>query len=231
MPHRAVSVVSQTLRRYFTQRKVPTPKGASSVSKHRPDSPLAHAQRRLHDAVTALAEPTPIWEAGICRYSPPLYTRLRGSLRGQPTRLGRRVPSSRLPCRTDVLALLLDIDGTTARWHPHGKTTLDRLRELAAQDRRPQDCELLDDYRTRIEAWCHSAAELVADKPPEVALRLPCPSCGTRFIYRPSNGESVRTWALRVSEDGARCQSCDATWAPEQFEFLATLLGCPALPA
>ena len=33
-----------------------------------------------------------------------------------------------------------------------------------------------------------TAAELLGDKSPEVALRLPCPTCGARFVYRNWNG-------------------------------------------
>jgi hypothetical protein len=36
---------------------------------------------------------------------------------------------------------------------------------------------------------------------------------------------------LRVSEAGARCLACRATWEPAKLEFLAKLLGLPALPA
>ncbi|MBU3749813.1 MAG: hypothetical protein FGM52_05080, partial [Mycobacterium sp.] len=79
--------------------------------------PLMLSTRRLREAVTALVEPIPIWDGGTCRWSDALYWRLRGSLRGQPGRSGRRVPDSRLPCRADVLTLLIDIDMTAAEWH------------------------------------------------------------------------------------------------------------------
>ena len=57
-------------------------------------------------------------------------------------------------------------------------------------------------------------------------LHVPCPRCGERFAYRRDNaGERVRVLALRVSEHGRRCQGCQAFWPPEQFEWLARLLG------
>ncbi len=197
------------------------------------EQPLVLSQRRLREAIHALAEPIPVWDGGVCRWSDAVYWRLRGSLRGQPTRSGRRVPDSRLPCRADVLTLLIAIDMTAAEWEPNGKGTVERLRQVAAQDRRPQDCELLDGISATVEAWTLKAVELLGDKSPEVALRLPCPSCGSRFVYRNHNGENVRSWALRVSEDGARCLApkCEATWPSDQLEWLARLLGCPALPA
>lgn len=137
---------------------------------------------------------------------------------------------SRLPCHTSVLALLIDTDMTVAEWQPTGQGTVERLHRLRDKSWRPQDCGLLEAHTAQLARWAVTAAELLRDRPPEVALRLPCPSCGRRFFYRQTNGESLRTWALRVSEDGARCQACDAAWLPERFEFLARLLGCPALP-
>jgi len=57
------------------------------------------------------------------------------------------------------------------------------------------------------------------------------PSCGARFVYRQGAGESVRSWALRVSEDGCECSGCRAFWPPEEFHWLARLLGCVPLPS
>ena len=204
------------------------------------DGSLELSTKRLADAVHRLAEPIPIWHGGVCRLTPPLYVRLRTALRGEPSRSARRLPSSRLPCRGDVLALLVDIDSTAAGWTVNGERTLRRrnvspdtmarLRQLAAHKYRPQDCSTLDGWTAALEAWTLTAAELLGDKQAEVALRLPCPRCSKRFVYRLSAGESVRSWALRISEDGARCQSCRAAWQPSEFEWLAKLLGCPELP-
>lgn len=73
------------------------------------------------------------------------------------------------------------------------------------------------------------AVELLGDQPVEVALRMPCPSCGRKFVYRLHHGDTVRMWALRVGENGARCLGCNAEWETDQFEFLARLLGLPSL--
>jgi hypothetical protein len=109
--------------------------------------------------------------------------------------MGRRraVPSSRMPCRTDVLALLCDIDQAVAGWEPDAKGTLERLHRLAGHGYRPQDYELLRGYCSAIEGWVLRAAELLGDSAPVVALRLPCPSCGEQFVYRRNgSGELVR---------------------------------------
>jgi uncharacterized protein with PIN domain len=89
---------------------------------------------------------------------------------------------------------------------------------------------LIDGYSVQIEKWVLAAAELLGDRAPAVALRLPCPSCGERFVYRHNAGESVRSWALRMPEDGCDCLGCRAFWPPEEFHWLARLLGCAPLP-
>jgi hypothetical protein len=195
------------------------------------DGPLALSRRQFGRAVAALAEPLPIWDGGAARLVPPVYSRLRGALRGATAQFGRRMPSSRPPCHTRVLSLLVDIDQAAAEWEPDEPDTLARLRAAAERDRRPQDCSLLDGYTARVEGWTLEAVEVLGDKPPEVALRLPCPRCDKRFVYRLSAGENVRSAALRVSEAGARCLACRASWEPAKLEFLAKLLGLPALPS
>jgi hypothetical protein len=116
-------------------------------------------------------------------------------------------------------------------WEPHGKSTIDRLHALAGRGRRPQDCALIDGYCARLQRWVMAATELLAETP-KVFLDVPCPSCGARFAYRRNgSGELVRTRALRVDEDGCTCLACSASWPPDRFEWLARLLGCPALPA
>jgi hypothetical protein len=198
-----------------------------------PDNPLAAARRGLAEAVFALAEPQPIWVGGICRWADPVYVRLRDALKGSKVIGRRQVPDSRLPCRTDILTLIIELDMTVAEWQPDGEGALDRLRRLRDRAWRPEDIELLESHHAQLQRWTVTAVELLGDTAPTVALRLPCPACGTKHVYRRNQvGETVRVWALQVSEDGCRCQRCHAAWQPEQFEFLATrLLGLPALPA
>jgi len=192
------------------------------------DGPVVAARRRFTDAVHALADPQPSWVDGTCHWTPAVYTRLRRALRGQPVS-SRQVPQSRLPCHAGVLALLVEIDDGVAGWLREGFGTPDKLGRLRDRTWRPQDCGLLEARAADLRRWTVAAAELLRDTAPEVALRLPCPSCGRRFVYRLSHGENVRSWALRVSENGARCLGCDASWATDKFEFLARLLGLPAL--
>ena len=194
------------------------------------DGPLALARRRLADGVHALADRTPIWDHGTARWSDSLYSRLRGAM---VARTGRRhvLAGGRLPCRVDVLTVLIDIDRAVAGWEPEGKgDTVERLHQMVGRGWRPQDCGLLDDYSAALEGWVLGAAELLGDRLTAVTLRLPCPSCGEQWVYRQNAGESVRAWALRVTEDGCECQVCRAYWPAAEFHFLARLLGCEALP-
>jgi hypothetical protein len=156
--------------------------------------------------VHALVDLVPLWDHGVARWSDSAYVRLRAALVGRTARSRAAVAGSRLPCRIDALTLLVDIDQSVAAWEPDGKGgTVERLRTLTARGFRPQDCGLIDDYCGQIERWVIGAAELLGDRQVAVALRLPCPSCGARFVYRRSGSESVRAWALQVTESGCEC--------------------------
>jgi hypothetical protein len=192
--------------------------------------PLALARQWLDDAVRTLADPVQVRTGDVHGWSDPLYVRLRVALPGG-RRTGRRRPAhtSRLPCRVDVLALLVEIDTTVGSWE-HGKTTVERLHQLTARSWRPQDCALINGYGAQLERWAMTAAELLAEIP-TVALEVACPRCDASFMYRrDSAGDRVRVRTLRVSEAGCECLACGAFWPPERFEWLARLLGCdPAI--
>lgn len=68
-------------------------------------------------------------------------------------------------------------------------------------------------------------------------IAAPCPGCNARYALRVSGGETVRTSALSILRDRdsgrpieARCASCTRTWPPDQFEFLAKLVGAKPVP-
>lgn len=177
-----------------------------------------------------MCDPVPEWIEGVCRWQDALYVRLRGALRGRTVPTRRRVPDSRLPCRVDALTLLVEIDKAVASWESGKGDTVDRLHRLASRGFRPQDCALIDGYCDALERWALQAVELLTESP-KLPLPFPCPTCGTQWTYRRnSSGESVRQRVLRVSEHGCECLSCKAAWEPDQFHFLARLLGCEPLP-
>jgi transposase InsO family protein len=192
------------------------------------DGPLPLARQRLADAVYSLADPQPVSINGVYRWAPAPYNAMRGALRSS-MRYRTALFNSRSPCRTDVLAWVIDVDRVVASWAPDKGDTVDRLHQLAARGWRPQDCAVIDCYTGRIEGWVLVAAELLADTP-KVFLEFACPNCGSRFAYHRNSGEDVRRRALRVSEDGCWCGACGAFWPPDRFHFLAKLLGCPSLP-
>jgi len=195
------------------------------------DGPLALTRRRFDNSVHALADPVPVWDHGVCRWSDSLYVRLRGAITARTAGRRRVMAGSRAPCRTDVLVWLIEVDSTVAGWEPDSKgDTVERLHQLSARGFRPQDCGLIDDYCGQIERWVIGAAELLGDRQVAVALRLPCPACGARWTYRRNGSEQIRSWALKVSESGCSCSGCQAFWPPDRFEFLAQLLNCAPLP-
>lgn len=196
------------------------------MTKH-DDGPLPIARKRLADAVGNLVDPKPEWHAGQFQWIGSVYDRLRGNLRGRAAGSGRRLmPGSRLPCRLNALSLLCEIDQAAGDWNSEEKTTADRLKQLAARDWRPQDCEKLDEYSRRIEQWVVSASEILGGAV-RVYLPQPCPHCGTEWVYQRDrhSGETVRRRALLVTEQGAVCGKCKASWEPSQLTFLARLLG------
>jgi len=196
------------------------------------DGQLVPARHRLDAVVHALVDEAPMWDHGVCQWTDSIYTRLRRALRGRQGAGGvHLVAGSRAPCSMAALDLVVAIDTCTTRWEPGKGDTVDRLHRLVGRGWRPGDVSLMDGISSQLERWTVEASQLIGDEAPAVALRLPCPSCGQRYVYRRSgSGESVRTDALKVSEDGCECSGCRASWAPDEFHWLARLLGCEALP-
>lgn len=66
----------------------------------------------------------------------------------------------------------------------------------------------------------------------QTTLAFPCPVCTVRMVHKYNTaGELVQRDALKLSgTTGCLCLSCGAQWPPEMLEYLAHLLGCPALP-
>ena len=91
------------------------------------------------------------------RLSFPLFS----AHRTRPATLRRAWPDSRLPYRTNVLALIIDIDMSVAEWQPEGDGALDRLARLRQRSRAPQDCELLDGCHLQLERWAVTAVEML----------------------------------------------------------------------
>ena len=66
----------------------------------------------------------------------------------------------------------------------------------------------------------------------EVCAPCPRPECGERYVSRVKDGVEIRSAALTMSRDratgttlGARCSACGVSWAREDLEALAALVG------
>lgn len=131
-----------------------------------------------------------------------------------------------------VLASVIEIDATVTRWTPGEKGgTVERLHALTARGWRPQDVATIERHCEELARWTIAATGLLTPEA-RVYLPIPCPRCNARVAYRyNSNGEQVRSRALKVSETAAKCLACGSFLPPDQFGWLAQLLGCEALPA
>lgn len=136
--------------------------------------------------------------------------------------------STKMPVWAEPMELLWDIDREAKRWWREGTDTPDRLRSLLTARYRPQDSGRLNQIAVRVEEFCVSIALLL--EPPVVKeVCASCPECGSRYVYKFSGGEKVRTAALTISAGKCVCASCHVVWTEDQFLFLATrLLGRPA---
>ncbi|HWT50457.1 MAG TPA: hypothetical protein VN255_18425, partial [Mycobacterium sp.] len=158
-------------------------------------------------------------------------------------------PSSLIPCRVDALKLLLAIDGWAVgleRCHPprcagcpvwrhlavhhSDHVTVRRVRALLEYGWRPQDSRVLLDISAELAGYAKAVDDLFSPKP--IYLPNPCPQCGQSCTYRfTDDGQRVRTAALAVTaEQGAVCQSCHASWPPDQLLFLGRILGTAPAP-
>lgn len=196
-----------------------------------PDGNLPAALERLSRAISALIDPRAEVMDGRTLWTVSLYAQLHESLPGQRGSGGRGSPN--LPgCWLDALDLIVDIDDRVAGWvpvrmacHPGCISTPGRLAALEARSWRPQDTRELDGYSGALEGY---AVEIVALLSAERhwSLPEPCPRCGvSRVLRRDSAGDLVRRAALQISPTGCTCGHCGSRWAPDQFAFLAGLLG------
>lgn len=130
-----------------------------------------------------------------------------------------------------MLDWLCQVDQTVAGWGAGGGT-VHTLQQLAAKTWRPQDCDQLDRWSDQLAVWATEAAQLLGDAVVAVPLRgVACPVCGDRHAFRRRDGETVRSPALTVSEVGAACGSCNASWDTDQLPWLARLLSGESIPA
>lgn len=184
---------------------------------------IAGAATKLKNTIRPLAQEQPHWD-GQPRWADSLYTRMRVALTATTPTSGAPMQASKAPARIDVMAWFCDIDTTVAQWIRPGRTTTDKLNLLHDYPWTPDHLKLVKAITRRCEHWTEQAKELLGDNPPVVPLRKPCPLCGEFWFY--TGTENTRTFALRVSEHGAKCHSCKASWASNQeISVLLKMLG------
>lgn len=195
------------------------------------DGNLPQALTRLGDAIHQLFGPKPEWIPDQSRTvlvdSP--YTQLLDAVSGTQG-IGHSVPRSRPSANIEALDLLIEIEGGFAVWQPAGADTMHRVERLQGRRWRPQDTTRIDVITARINKWVKDIHTLLTDEHRWRLTSSACPRCEKTHVYRKDcAGDTVRTDALQVTATSCTCQACRAVWPAAEFEFLATLIGCPPI--
>lgn len=189
------------------------------------DGNIVAAKSKLEDAVHRLCAPQSRVHRNHTLAGPSLYAILSTGLSARQG--DTRTPAQSLPpLWVDACQLRLEIDSQVRAWRPRiNRETPALLHMLCDQPWRPQDTEQVTAMARQIRAWCDSIINLF-DPEHKKFISAACPSCGKRVVYkRDTAGEMVRQPALVVVTNiGAKCQHCDASWAPDKYLFLCKLL-------
>ncbi len=193
------------------------------------DGNIVAASDKLSKAVDRLCQPRMAVYHDTTRYALSLYRQLEQDLAG--TQGDTRTPAKSLPpLWIDAAQLRIDMESKTRQWCRKERGIPARLGHLAGSSWRPQDTNHVTDMADTVNGWCETILHLL-DPESVKHISAPCPSCGREWVYRrDSAGETVRQPALKVVTNiGAMCQHCEASWAPDRYMFLCRLLGF-ALP-
>lgn len=185
------------------------------------------AVRQLGDAVHPWIAPQPFCLDGSVRTLDPLYALLVDEVPGGRNGAAGVSQMVKAPAHVDILDLLIVVDRFALENHPDGKTTPDRLLGLVSASWGVEDAGRVSGLVVQLQGFTKRAEELLGLAPVTVHLEFDCPRCGAGWCRRPSkSGEWVRVRTLSVSERGAQCANCSASWSTQEFGFLAALLGC-----
>jgi len=198
---------------------------------------LAYAVEQMHNAIHALFSfrltTIPGDTPRITRLES-RYTEIADSIAGQQGTQNGAVARSMPPLWVDATDWLHRLDTQTRDWISATSATPTPERWLTQLDLqwRPQDTVILQRWTDTLERWTAQADQLLGNASTALPVRAACPACGRRWVYRKDNtGEWVRTDALSITRGvGCSCAGCRASWGESQYEFLARVLGCDALP-
>jgi len=188
---------------------------------------LPDAVDRLYAAVGGLVDPAKELINGAVLAGPSAYAALVSEIPSKSSGntysrgAGRSIPAAWV----DAVDLRVQIDTRTKQMQPEGHSTPHRLRALASRRWAPPDTTLVREYAEEIGSWVLSIRALL--EPESVKqVSVPCPSCGTRWVYRNNAGEQVRQSALQIiTHTGCKCLACKSYWPPSAYLFLCRLMG------
>lgn len=193
------------------------------------DGALIPALQLLEDAIHRLCGPQSKFIEGRLLYAPSRYMTLMDATAGEQVNTGNGAGSkSQPPCWLDAVDLISEIDTAVEVWQPAFTgvpPTIGRLRWIEQRKWRPQDTHQIEQITRAVAAWS-AEIDALLDPPRRWTLPSPCPACGTDIVHRRDNGgDMVRQPALQLGDDGCRCMKCRAHWPPEQYVFLARVIG------
>lgn len=192
------------------------------------DGALKPALQLLEDALHRLCGPQSRIVEERLVYVPSRYLQLRDAIFGEQVNAGTGGGSkSRPPFWVDAHDLLHEIDTSVECWQPAFTgvpPTVGRLQWIAQRKWRPQDVRQIEQIARAVAEWAASIDALL-DPPAKWSLPNPCPSCNTAIVYRRDGDDMVRQPALQIGPNGCTCQKCKAHWPPNQFVFLARVIG------
>ncbi len=185
------------------------------------------AVRRLGDEVSGWLDPVPFTFEGRMLCEDPLMVMLVDAVGG--TRNGCKGflrLDSRSPAFLDALDLLESLRLFAVENTDSGKDVPDRLRAMASRQWGCDDAVLVAGLAVRLAGLSKAARDLLELNPPTVHLEYDCPRCSVGWVRRRRGDEFVRVRSLSVSESGASCANCSASWSFGELPWLARTLGC-----
>jgi hypothetical protein len=200
------------------------------------DGDLGQTRHELDDAIHLLCGPQTVILGDRTLITDSRWLQLMGAKHGENSQGGGGGGSkSKSPCWDDAIDLSVEIENAVGDWEEksakrkRGRAAVpDRLHRISRFNHwRPQDCIILSALAAQIDEWV-AKIDALLDPPRRWTVPAPCPAidCGATTVYRrDSGGDLVRSPALQINVAGCVCLACKASWPPEQFVFLAGLIG------
>lgn len=193
------------------------------------EASLPAAVSVLHDSVGKLIDEQKGLVGGRVLSAPSWWDRLVEATAASSLKEGNRlVPASRPPAWSPAIDMITEITAEVRGWLPGPDPVPVKLRAIASRRWAPPEVETVSAIGARVAAMAVEVRRLLEPPPRmEVKAACPAPDCGVRTVRRKIDGEWIRTAALHLDvETGCSCLSCGSHWRPEQFTWLATLIGC-----